>query len=114
MKILVLAHAYPRWRGDVAGAFIHRLNSALLKRSHNITVIAPAEENSWGTEELDGVEVMRIRYAPAKWQNVAYKGTMDAAVRRPLGALGVASLILHQASIVRRFRRKGVNIVHAH
>ncbi len=114
MKILVLAHAYPRQRGDFAGAFIHRLNSALLKRSHDITVIAPADENSWGREELDGVEVMRIRYAPTKWQNVAYKGTMDAAVRRPRGALAVASLILRQASIVRGFRRKGVKIVHSH
>src|SRR2546425_490584 len=37
--------------------------------------------------------VTRVRYAPARWETLAYRGTMVAAARSPAGLLWAASLV---------------------
>jgi glycosyltransferase involved in cell wall biosynthesis len=115
LNLACVTHAYPRWDGDVAGAFIERLVVALASRGHGVHVVAPADGGRGGKELRHRVPVTRVRYAPARWETLAYRGTMAAAVRSPRGVLAAASLILRQRSAVARLCRDGtIDLVHAH
>ena len=106
MNLACLTHAYPRWEGDVAGAFIERLVLALTARGHGVHVVAPADAGKGGKELRHQVPVTRVRYAPARRETLAYRGTMVAAVRSPAGLLFAASLIQRQARVVARLCRE--------
>jgi glycosyltransferase involved in cell wall biosynthesis len=115
LNLACLTHAYPRWEGDVAGAFIERLVLALTARGHGVHVVAPADAGKGGKELRHQVPVTRVRYAPARRETLAYRGTMVAAVRSPAGWLFAASLIQRQARAVARLcREEQLELVHAH
>ena len=115
MRIVCVTHAYPRSDGDVAGAFIERLVLALTRRGHTVVVAAPADEGRGGREVRHGVPVVRVRYAPARWETLAYRGTMAAAVRSPTGLLAFGSLVLRLSRAVALLARSlSADLVHAH
>lgn len=93
MRIVCVTHAYPRHDGDVAGAFIERLVLALTRRGHSVAVVAPSDQGRGGREVRHGVTVERVRYAPARWETLAYRGTMAEAARSPSGLLSFLSLV---------------------
>ncbi len=114
MNVACVTHAYPRWDGDVAGAFIERFVLALRARGHTLQVVAPADEGRGGKEWRRGIPVTRVRYAPRRWETLAYRGTMATAVRSPLGFLSAASLVSRLAGALRRLSRTGsIDLVHA-
>lgn len=112
-----MTHAYPRWDGDVAGAFIERLVLALVHRGHAVHVVAPADEGRGGKEVRHQVPVTRVRYAPARWETLAYRGKMVAAAGTPWGLSAAASLVVRQARAIARISSAGdgdIDLVHAH
>jgi glycosyltransferase involved in cell wall biosynthesis len=111
----ILTHAYPRYDGDVAGAFVERLVLALAARGHGVHVVAPADAGRGGTELRHQVAVTRVRYAPARRETLAYRGTMAAAAHSPAGLVWGASLVWQQARAVRRlWAEQRLDLVHAH
>jgi glycosyltransferase involved in cell wall biosynthesis len=115
LRIACVTHAYPRRDGDVAGAFIERLVLALARRGHVVRVIAPADEGRGGVERYQGIEVRRVRYAPAAWETLAYRGTMVEGAGSPRGALAAAGLILCLARALHALERVApFDVVHAH
>lgn len=111
----MVSHAYPRWDGDIAGVFIERLARGLAARDHRVTVIVPADAGTGGRERRHGVDVLRVRYAPAKRETLAYRGTMRQMARSPSGTLALLSLINAEARAVARISRFGAaHVVHAH
>ncbi len=115
MHIVSVAHSYPRWDGDVAGAFVERLVLALQQRSHSVSVIAPSDQGKCGTSEHHGVTVNRVRYAPKGMEVLAYTGRMTDAVGSATGLATFAALIAMQAgATLREVDRSRADIVHAH
>ena len=115
MRILAVTHDYPRHEGDLAGAFIERLLVALVARGHAVAVVTPSDGGDGGRVERRGVTIDRVRYAPARWETLAHRGTMASAVRSPAGLAALASLIAAQARAVRAASRAApVDVVHAH
>lgn len=115
MRVLAVAHAYPRWEGDVAGAFIERLCIALCKREHSVTVVVPSDEGSGGRITRNGIEILRARYGPASRETLAYRGNMAEASRSFVGMATVASMIASQAGLsIAAIRERRVDMVHAH
>ena len=115
MRILYVTHAYPRRDGDAAGAFVERLAVAVRGRGHAVTVLAPSDEGRGGTEERCGVSVKRVRYAPARWETLAYRGTTVEASRSPRGALSAAGMIGTLAwAVARKGQWRRAHVVHAH
>jgi glycosyltransferase involved in cell wall biosynthesis len=115
VRILCLTHNYPRGDGDLAGAFIERLVAALSRRGHAVDVVTPADAGQGGAAVRGGVTVHRIRYAPARWESLAHRGTAAAALRSLPGLAAFASLVAAQAAAVRRVgRARSSDIVHAH
>lgn len=62
MRIGVLTTSYPRWAEDSAGCFVHGLNRWLLRRGHQVAVVAAGEDGKRASnpELLDGVLVQRV------------------------------------------------------
>ena len=110
----MVTHAYPRYDGDVAGAFLERLAVALRDRGHEVHIVAPSDAGHGGDEVRHGVPVTRVRYAPARRETLAYRGTLAAEGRTVAGLVSGASLIWRQARALSRLRSTArLDIVHA-
>ncbi len=116
MRVLFLAHSFPRTVTDPVGSFILRLAVALRDAGVAVQVVAPSGPGLASREELEGIPVERFRYAPRSLETLAYAGTMKDQVRDSwsarfaLGTL-VAANVSALVSAARRFRP---DLVHAH
>jgi glycosyltransferase involved in cell wall biosynthesis len=106
-----VTHGYPRWDGDIAGVFLERLAVALVDRGHEVTVVAPSDAGRGGEEQRRGVRVRRVRYAAARHETLAYRGTMIEAARSPVGAIAMATLLGRLAQVAAATR---ADLLHAH
>ena len=116
MRVLFLTHSYPRTSGDAAGSFLLHLAAALKEQDVDVTVVAPAGDHLPAHEVLDGIPVHRFRYAPRRFQRLAYTGQMAEEVKRSLSAkialVGfLGSGFANGARVRREFQPA---IVHAH
>jgi glycosyltransferase involved in cell wall biosynthesis len=116
VRVLFLAHSYPRRAGDAAGSFLLRLAVGLRAAGVEVRVLAPAAAGLAPTDVIEGVSVRRVRYAPRAWETLAYTGTMAEAVQGSwrsraalLGLLGSGA-----AAVAVEARRWPADVVHAH
>jgi glycosyltransferase involved in cell wall biosynthesis len=81
MNVLFMTHSFPRDDGDAAGSFILRLARALAGEGVNVRVVAPGAAGLPAHESMAGVAVDRFRYAPRRFETLAYGGNMAEQVR---------------------------------
>jgi len=112
LRVLAVSHAYPRFDGDLAGAFLERLYAALAARGHSVRVLVPADQGRGGVEERVGVAVERVRYAAAARETLAHRGTLAQEIRSPSGALAFRNMIRALRDAV-RYHGPTTDIVHA-
>ena len=86
MNVLFLTHSFPRNDGDAAGSFVLRLARALVAEDVTVRVVAPGASGLDAHAALSGVQVDRFRYAPRKYETLAYGGNMAAQVRDSFSA----------------------------
>lgn len=113
LRVVFLAHAFPRTADDVTGGFLLRLATALRAEGVEVAAVAPAAEGLAAAERLDGIAVRRYRYAPARAQRLAYAGEMHRRAASPSGAAALAGLLGAGALALRRAAR-GADLIHAH
>jgi glycosyltransferase involved in cell wall biosynthesis len=116
MNVLFLTHSFPRSEGDAAGSFILRLAVALRGEDIKVRVVAPAGPGLPASEEIEGIGVERFRYAPRRYEKLAYTGNMASDVASSwtaklalVGFLGAD--FVHAVRARRSFEPQ---IVHAH
>lgn len=114
MRVVFLTHNYPRFPGDVSGAFLATLAVALVRRGIDVRVVAPSDGGEGGEDRLDGVPVRRVRYASAAGETLAYRGTMQAALRAPSGLRALAGLWRALRRAAQEEVDAGADLVHAH
>ncbi len=109
----MLASTYPRWRDDPEPGFVHELARRLVDR-FDIVAVVPHAPGAAVDERMDGVRVVRYRYAPAALETLVQGGGMMTHVRRsPWKWLLVPGFLAMQWVVARRFRTADA-IVHAH
>lgn len=113
--LLVLASTYPRWAGDTEPGFVHELSRRLVDR-FRVIVLCPHAAGARYRELLDGVEVIRYRYAPQSFETLVNDGGIVNNLKRaPWKWLLVPGFVLMQAwQAWRLVRGQEVNVVHAH
>jgi len=116
VNVLFLTHSFPRSEGDAAGSFILRLAVALRDEDVRVRVVAPAAPGLASSEEIEGISVDRFRYAPRRYERLAYTGNMASDVATSwtaklalVGFLG--SDFVHAVRARRNFEP---DVVHAH
>jgi len=115
LNILVLASTYPRWAKDPEPGFVHELCKRLALE-HHVFVLCPHAVGALATEVLDGVEVVRYRYAPKNWEVLVNNGGIVTNLRRkPLMVLLLPGFVLSQLwSAIRLVRSHRIDAIHAH
>ena len=116
MRALFLTHSFPRQPGDAAGSFVLRLAVALRDQGVDVHVVAPSGDELPATDRFDGIPVERFRYAPKRYEKLAYGGNMHTQVRDSWGAKFALLGFLGSefGSAVRARRAFEPDIVHAH
>ncbi len=114
MRVVFLTHNYPRFPGDLSGSFLGTLAAALVRRGIEVRVVAPSDAGQGGEEEIAGVRVRRVRYASARGETLAYRGTMAGALRGPGGWRALAGLWRALRRAARQEVADGADLIHAH
>jgi glycosyltransferase involved in cell wall biosynthesis len=91
-RVLILAHNYPRWDGDSAGAPLKELVEQFRARQISVCLIAPHCAGVPTIERGDYLEIHRFRYALTT--AFAYSGTIHKQVMRPLGLLKLVPFMI--------------------
>ncbi|HEV2111759.1 MAG TPA: glycosyltransferase family 4 protein [Gammaproteobacteria bacterium] len=113
--MLVLTSTYPRWRDDTIPVFVHELTRRLA-RDFEMHVLAPHAPGAYEEESLDGVDIHRFRYLPARFETLAYGGGMLPGLKNHpwrLAAL-IPFLTAEYVAAARLLRAKRFSLVHAH
>jgi glycosyltransferase involved in cell wall biosynthesis len=114
-RLLVLASTYPRWPGDPEPGFVHELAKRLAGR-FRVVVLGPHAPGAKRRESMDGVEVVRYRYAPAALETLVNDGGIVTNLKRSRWKLLlVPAFVLAQAWAAWRIaRRDRIDVIHAH
>lgn len=121
LRVLFVTHNYPRFSGDAAGSFLHRLALALQQQHHLVHVLAPSAPGYRGADVLDGVAIHRVPYARPARETLAYTGTLAESVRGSwLSRMTLLQLLAAMRRAVRRELQHAAqqgrpyDVVHAH
>ena len=116
MNVLFLTHNFPRSPGDAAGSFVLRLAVALRDEDVHVHVVAPTGPGLIAGDEVEGIPVTRFRYAPRRFEKLAYTGNMAKDVASSwsarLALVGFLGADFIQA--VRTRRNVAPDVIHAH
>lgn len=114
-RVVVLASTYPRWAGDHEPGFVHELSKRLGKR-FQVTVLCPHAQGASPHERLDGVEVVRYRYAPEALEKLVNDGGIITNLRlhRWMALLLPGFFLAQLAGLIRLQLRVRPSAIHAH
>lgn len=113
--LLVLTSTYPRWQGDPEPCFVHELARRLTDR-FQVIVLGPHAPGALEREWLDGVEVVRYRYALERLETLVNDGGIVTNLSRSKWKLLlVPGFVLAQVwSAWHLARTRHVQVIHAH
>lgn len=107
MRVLVLTHVFPRAAEDPSAPFLLTWATALRQAGADIGVVAPHDAGLPPRHDVAGVPVRRARYAPDRYERLAYRGEMHQIARTPLGPPLVTALVASLAARLRAQARLG-------
>jgi len=115
VRVLHLTSSFPRDAGDHVAPFLLDLAHAQDAAGLEVAVLAPHDLGARRSEDLGRVGVHRFRYAPARWERLAYRGGLLGRSRTPTGLallpVFFAAFTLATLRLARHFRP---DVLHAH
>lgn len=114
MKSCIVTTAFPRWEGDDRGIFIFNAAKAIQQQGINVLVVAIHSPGAKTREILDGIEVIRPRYLPEKFEILQSEGGGLPIVwkKNRLSRLAIIPYIIVQAITVAKVARN-CDLIHA-
>jgi glycosyltransferase involved in cell wall biosynthesis len=112
VRVVFLTHNYPRRPGDPSGAALGTLARALMRRGISVRVVTPSDES--GETKVEGVPVNRVRVGRLIRETISRHDSLAAALRSPIGWLGLARLRRSLRAAARHEITAGADLVHAH
>ena len=114
MRVCILTTSFPRVPGHHQAPYILGAARSLQELGHTVRVIALHEPGLPETQSWDGLEIVRVRYAP-DWLEIAHRdagGLPQLWRNNPLGRSVVMPILVALAAAVGRHSR-GSNVIHA-
>lgn len=116
LKILFLSHNFIRKSGDFSGKFLFDLARGLLKKGVKVSVLVPHEGSLPLQENIGDINIYRFRYAPVKYEYLAYKGNMHELIRKKflnviIFISFIFSFIVNAIFLV---QKEKPNVIHSH
>lgn len=116
MRVLVLSHNLPRFRGDFSGTFVDALCRAMGAEGAQVEVVAP-HDVAYDTSLPRPYSLHTYRYAwPASLQTVGYMRSLagDLKPRRASLLVAPSMLLAGTLACLRRVRLFRPDVIHAH
>lgn len=101
MRVLGLSHVFPRNATDPSAPFLLTWSRALREAGADVGFVVPHDAGLPTRQEIAGVPVRLVRYAPDRWERIAYRGEMHQLVRSASGPPLLASLLASLAASLR-------------
>lgn len=114
-RLLVLASTFPRWQDDPEPRFVYEL-SRRMTGHFEVFVLCPHAPGAPVREIVDGMNIIRYRYAPEALETLVNDGGIVTNLRRARWKLGlVPGFVLAQLWwACRLVRTERIDLVHAH
>ena len=80
MKVCFLAQVFVRNSTDSIAPFLFVLAKALTRSRIELSVVCPHAAGLKGQENIKGINVDRFRYAPERFEVLAYRGMMHELI----------------------------------
>lgn len=115
LRIAVLGSTYPRNQSDHEVPWLRESVRRLAAHGHKVTVVAPAYLGL-KDHEIDGVQVRRFRYAPARWEMLTHgEGAPNKLKKNPLLKLLSLSYLVSGAWAAWKIcRQERIEVLHIH
>ena len=116
MKIAVLAHSFPRFRGDTHGTFVKSLCEALARLGHQVFVVIPFDPEIRDDPDSP-LEIRPFRYGwPDRLHAFGYSRTFhrDISMRFLPVAQAPFYLFFGERALKKLVREEGIEMIHAH
>ncbi|MDP8969881.1 MAG: hypothetical protein M3N52_05195, partial [Actinomycetota bacterium] len=93
MRALALTHVFPRDAEDPSAPFLLTWARALADAGADVGVVAPHDAGLPPRRVVGGVPVRFVRYAPDRFERLAYRGQMHRLALSPAGSALAAALL---------------------
>lgn len=113
-RVVLCAPGFPSSRDDSDKPFLLNHALALVAAGFDVTVICPSIRGSVRRQIVEGIEVVRTRYAPKRFETLAAKGSMYREARGVRSLLVVPMIIALILSVVRESRNNNIIAIHGH
>lgn len=116
MKLAVLAHSFPRFRGDTHGPFVKRLSEELARLGHEVHVLVPFDPEI-APDSDSPLHIHSFRYVqPDRLHLLGYSRTLKRDVGLRLGAWLQSPLYFFfgRRALHRLVQQRGIDLIHAH
>ena len=116
MKVAVLAHSFPRFRGDTHGTFVKALCESLAGLGHEVHVLVPFDPELRDDPESP-LRIHSFRYVqPDSWHLLGYSRTLRRDVAMKFGSWMQSPLyfLFAERALAKLVREEGIEMVHAH
>lgn len=116
LKVLFITHSFIRNKLDFAGNFLFELVKGLQEKGIEIIVLAPHEKKLPLYEEIENVKIYRFRYAPVRYERLAYKSNMHELVDKGVinKFIFFAFVFYFIKNVLFIIKKEHINILHAH
>lgn len=117
MRICINTSSFPKFKGDYAGAFVFELARALVKKGHQVWVLCPAVKDTPLSENMDGVNIIRYRYAFPKSSQILVGGkpaVPQIQEKKHLIFFVPLLLVCQFFALVRLIRRHKIEVINSH
>ena len=116
IKVSFLSQVFVRNSTDALAPFLFLTCKTLLKLGLDVSVVCPHDAGLKKREIIKGIETVRFRYAPDKYEVLAYKGMMHELVFKSLFNLFIFFSFLSFFTIksLSHVRKNKIDIIHSH
>ena len=114
LKIGIIGSTYPRFHEDPLVPWLRESVRRMARRGHELVVIAPSFKGL-PNHFIDGVPVLRFRYAPSPIESMTHDQGAPSKLRNPLYHLLAPSYIVSGAAHLAYWAaRRGFDVLHVH
>jgi glycosyltransferase involved in cell wall biosynthesis len=114
LKVCVIGSTYPRFQEDPLVPWLRESVGRMAKRGHEMTVVAPSFKGL-ESHSIDGVPVLRFRYAPSAVESLTHDEGAPSKLRNPFYNLLALPYILSGAAHLRTWASSRLfDVLHVH
>ena len=112
--MVLCAPGFPSSRDDSDKPFLLNHALALVSAGSDVTVVCPAVPGLPSRQTVEGVEVVRVRYAPRRFETLAATGSMYREARGLQSVFVLPMILTLILRVILESRKKKPLVVHGH